>query len=371
MRGIISITLFIAVLLLLNSCNKGYEPISGDSEGLKKIRIWQYLSGFSIYQDRVPTEDSALTHFSSPKEMVHSVHDTLRSWTKKPAESADYYGKYYANWETLQNELSGLESERHRNIFAPFFRLLTKDSTVAYLRFLAFTDKLGEQVFQYSDQIRNSDHIILDLRRNGGGYVHSCNTLIRSFLNPGDKAYRSKGRVAYLLQNGSIETVTRDTVFTVQDTTSVWRGKNWVVLTDRYSASASEILAVALKKGDEDPKKSVTLMGERTYGKAIGQSVFYFNRTSGDALKLTTVQFSGVTSIDSVDKYHERGIAPDIVYTGDSFDSLLTLAGTTLNKDFSTVVDETAKGEILKFDESLNGTTVNSPVQGINEVIYE
>ena len=74
------------------------------------------------------------------------------------------------------------------------------------------------------------------------------------------------------------------------------------VLTDRDSASASEILAGAL----QDHKRAV-IVGDRTYGKGSVQSIFSL-RSAPAGLKLTTAKFYSPTDR----AYSERGVTPDM-----------------------------------------------------------
>ena len=74
-----------------------------------------------------------------------------------------------------------------------------------------------------------------------------------------------------------------------------------VVLTNEYSASASEILTSALKEFG-----AATVVGKNTYGKGIVQSVIPLG--DGTAIKLTTQKYFTHDDND----IHKKGVAPDI-----------------------------------------------------------
>ena len=62
-----------------------------------------------------------------------------------------------------------------------------------------------------------------------------------------------------------------------------------VVLVDENSASASEIFAGAMKDYNEDGYIDATLVGKKTFGKGIVQTIY--NLSDGDAVKITTSKY--------------------------------------------------------------------------------
>jgi carboxyl-terminal processing protease len=112
--------------------------------------------------------------------------------------------------------------------------------------------------------------LLVDLRGNGGGYLDSAIN-ISSFFLPKDK-------VVLIEKGNKID----------GDKTDYSKGFNYfnsnvlkmVILVDGYSASASEILAGALKDHD-----IATIVGEKTYGKGSVQQMQNFS--DGSALKVT------------------------------------------------------------------------------------
>ena len=113
--------------------------------------------------------------------------------------------------------------------------------------------------------------LIIDLRYNGGGYVDSAEQLLGFY--PGvTNAYYLSTREG----NKMIKPIATKTKFPKQS----------YVLVNRYSASASEIVAASLID-----QQAATIVGETTKGKGSVQSFFEFN--DGSALKLTIGHFTG------------------------------------------------------------------------------
>lgn len=142
-------------------------------------------------------------------------------------------------------------------------------------------------------------HLILDLRRNGGGSLPDAIKMTGLFIE--------KGPVVQVKGRTGDPYVYRDTDPTVQ-----WDGP-LVVLVNSQSASASEILAAAI----QDYKRGIIMGSSSTYGKGTVQSFIYLDRSLQQypelqpmgAVKLTTQKFyrinGGATQL--------KGVTPDIV----------------------------------------------------------
>lgn len=139
--------------------------------------------------------------------------------------------------------------------------------------------------------------LILDLRGNPGGLLDQAQRISDLFLTDG---------VIVTTQIGN-----SSKPYHANDKDEEFSG-NVVVLVDAGSASASEIVAGALKNNER-----AIVIGERTFGKGSVQQIFDLN--DGSALKLTIAQYltPGDKSIQDV------GVTPDImlhptIFTGDS-----------------------------------------------------
>ena len=94
-----------------------------------------------------------------------------------------------------------------------------------------------------------------------------------------------------------------------------------VILVNKYSASASEILAVSLQENG-----AAKLVGEKTYGKGVIQTTLPFK--SGGALYLTTLEYVSPKG----KKIHGVGITPDYIVHNKYSDKQLNRAISLLNK---------------------------------------
>jgi carboxyl-terminal processing protease len=112
--------------------------------------------------------------------------------------------------------------------------------------------------------------IIIDLRGNPGGILDQSLDISKLFLKPGQKLLSVRGRV--------------DSTDYLSDGTPVYPTAPLLVLTDSYSASASEIVAGALQDHDR-----ALVVGETSFGKGLVQSVYSLD--GGYALKLTTAKW--------------------------------------------------------------------------------
>ena len=134
--------------------------------------------------------------------------------------------------------------------------------------------------------------LILDLRHNGGGHLNEAISLAGLFVG--------KGPVVQVRDNDL-----RTQVFRNQRQTSVWDGP-LVVLVDRMSASASEILAAAI----QDYGRGV-VVGQRTFGKGTVQNIYSIQqrgKTLPGRLTLTMGKYYRVTG----ESTQNRGVDPDI-----------------------------------------------------------
>jgi carboxyl-terminal processing protease len=164
------------------------------------------------------------------------------------------------------------------------------DRSVGYLRLLRFTRGASEALRVKAEQqlAAGVDGLVLDLREDPGGLVSEALGVAGVFLPEGSEVVTTEGRNS-----------PRRTLRT--DDEPVGEGVPLAVLVDRNSASSSEIVAGALRDGDR-----ATLVGERTFGKALVQSTWLLR--DGGALKLTTARYLTPSGFDLA----ERGLPPDV-----------------------------------------------------------
>lgn len=157
---------------------------------------------------------------------------------------------------------------------------------IGYIAMSSFSDDGAELVQKAKVELQKlgATSFILDLRNNGGGYVHTAEELIGLFLNSPDAF--------------NIITTSESTLIKSTKQTSLFPA-NTKVLVNGYSASASEMTAAALLD-----QRSATLYGQKTYGKGSMQS--FFSLSDGSILKLTVANFTGPKGTP----IHKTGVKP-------------------------------------------------------------
>ena len=174
---------------------------------------------------------------------------------------------------------------------------------VGYVKVKNFQENTTAHLKRHIQQMRDDnggdiEGLVLDLRNNPGGLLGQAIKVSDLFLD--------SGTIVLTVGAGNKQKETKD---------ATWRGTEdrypLVVLVNSGSASASEIVAGALKNQDR-----ALVIGEQTFGKGSVQVLF--NLGDSSALKLTVAQYltPGEVSIQSV------GIVPDLVsvpvtFTGD------------------------------------------------------
>lgn len=162
------------------------------------------------------------------------------------------------------------------------------DNKIGYLYLETFSLNASDQMAQKLSVLENEgiDSLIIDLRGNTGGYLNAATDIASMFIK--------KGKVIYGIES-------KDKKENVKDKTKEERNLPIVVLVDSASASASEILAAALKES-----YGAILVGTKTYGKGRVQQT---SKLSDDSLiKYTTAKWY-TPSGDSIDGV---GLTPGI-----------------------------------------------------------
>lgn len=164
------------------------------------------------------------------------------------------------------------------------------DGNLGYIRIIQFTPHTVARVEEALTGFKEKKcaGIIIDVRNNPGG-------LLSSVVDISD----------FILSSGTIVSThsrikNENKTFTARHKTIVQKKTPIVVLINKGSASASEILAGALKDTDR-----ATLIGSTSYGKGSVQQIL---RLGNDGLKLTVARYHTPAGTD----INKIGIAPDI-----------------------------------------------------------
>ncbi len=182
----------------------------------------------------------------------------------------------------------------------PYYGML--DKSTGYIRFSNFTQngitEVRSALVDLKDQM-DARTLILDLRSNPGGLITEAVEIVNLFVKPGQEVVSTRGRVKQY-----------DSVFRT-DKTPVAPDMPLIILINRGSASASEIVAGAIQDLDRG-----VIIGERSYGKGLVQVARPLSYNA--KLKLTTAKYyipSG-RCIQAVDFSHPNedgsvGLIPD------------------------------------------------------------
>ena len=162
---------------------------------------------------------------------------------------------------------------------------------IGYLRLTSFNENSAEQIEKEIKKLEDTNELkayILDLRNNPGGLLSQAIKISDFFLEDGEivstKGRRSSENRKWFAKKGDITD-----------------GKTLIVLINYGSASASEIVAGALK----DHKRAI-LLGANSYGKGSVQSIIPLKNKG--AIRLTVAKYY----LPSGKSISEVGVSPDI-----------------------------------------------------------
>ena len=163
------------------------------------------------------------------------------------------------------------------------------DNGTLYVQITNFAEKTGADFEKAVDEgiSKGAKSLIIDLRNNPGGLLTSVKQVADKLLPESTimKIVDSKGKE------------------TIEKATGKGIDIPIVVLINKGSASASEVLSVAL----HDNKKA-TLVGEKSFGKGIIQSIFPINNDGKtEGIKMTVAEYFGPNGT----KIHKVGLEPD------------------------------------------------------------
>ncbi len=176
--------------------------------------------------------------------------------------------------------------------------LVGKDKEIAHIkvsRFGAETKKEWDKVVDEITSNQNISSLAIDLRNNPGGYLQAAIELGSDFVDPGQPV------VIQELANG-----TRENGMAVGKSARLKKYKT-VVLINKGSASASEILAGALRD-----QLKLSLVGDTSFGKGTVQEPKEFD--GGTGLHVTIAKWLTPSGI----WVHEKGLEPDIKVADDT-----------------------------------------------------
>ncbi|MBQ1508487.1 MAG: peptidoglycan-binding protein [Erysipelotrichaceae bacterium] len=172
------------------------------------------------------------------------------------------------------------------------------DKDCVIMEIMSFGESTADECVRYLEPYRDYHKLIIDLRDNSGGYQTSVQEVAGVFLGKDvvvmDQIFKNGRRESY-------KTISHE-YFDNFD--------KIVVLTNQYTASAAEVLAICLKEQHPD----TTLVGLTTYGKGVVQSTYLID-DGNSALKITTSKWLS----PSGKWINGEGVHPDVeVYQDDA-----------------------------------------------------
>lgn len=191
---------------------------------------------------------------------------------------------------------------------------------ISYIRVTTFGEHTVDELRKALTPLNGkTDALILDLRNNAGGLLGAAVETCDMFID--DSHYG--GRI--------VSTIGRDGVtkseYPASDATAIDRQIPMVVLVNRFSASASEIVAACL----QDHQRAVVI-GERTWGKGSVQNVIHLEQ-GRSALKLTTATYwrpsgQNIHRKKDAPETEQWGVRPDegfeVKLTDEEFEQVFT-----------------------------------------------
>jgi carboxyl-terminal processing protease len=165
------------------------------------------------------------------------------------------------------------------------------ENDIGYIRLTSFNENSGEQIENKIEELEKNQNInayILDLRNNPGGLLSQAIRISDFFLDNGEivstKSRQPSENRKWFAKKGDLTD-----------------GKTLIVLINYGSASASEIVAGALK----DHKRAI-ILGENSFGKGSVQSIIPLKNKG--AIRLTVAKYY----LPSGKSISEVGVSPDI-----------------------------------------------------------
>ncbi|MFQ3549844.1 MAG: S41 family peptidase [Armatimonadota bacterium] len=179
------------------------------------------------------------------------------------------------------------------------YDLIDKENKIGYLRLYQFNEKSDTQVNSALDDLDNKkiEGLVFDLRGNPGGLLNVAIDISSRFVD--------SGPVVIIQERGG-----QRRTHNVNTQKHNHRKYPVVVLVDKRSASASEIVSGAIKESN-----SGTIVGTTTFGKGRVQSVMQLK--DGSAVAITTAKYLTPAEHD----IHHKGIEPDYyIESNDDYD---------------------------------------------------
>ena len=249
-------------------------------------------------QDKILAIDDKTTYNMSTEESVNLLRGTPNTSVKVTVYREST--KETMDLSLIRSRIA-LKYVKHK--------MIENEDGIGYLRLTQFGDNIYDDMAKAMDEFtaKNIKGLILDLRGNPGGSLQQAIRVASMFI-PEGKIVSTRSR------DGKEEIGMRYGKY--------YGDMPLVVLIDQGSASASEIVAGAIK----DHKRGI-LIGDKTFGKGSVQTLI--NLPNGDGIKLTIAKYYTPSDVC----IHGIGIEPDIKIEDKNESFLLSSMGAITNID--------------------------------------
>ena len=267
------------------------EETSGEYVGIG-VYITNYNTNNSILVVGVMKGSPALDAGMQAGDIIEKIDGTLYTGEQLNAATRVLKGQEGTNVKvTIVRD--GKEEELNivrKKITVDHVASQMLEDNIGYIQVDSFDSGVADRAEEQLNELKEkgAKGIILDLRSNGGGIVDEATGIADLFLNKGETVLITKGKS----ENEDETKAKKDPII---------KDIPLVVLVNQGSASASEILAGALKD-----KYGATIVGMNTYGKGVIQTLY--SLSNGGGLKITTEEYY----TPNHNKINKVGIKPDV-----------------------------------------------------------
>ncbi len=269
--------------------NKTFGELSGIGVSITINEETQILTVAQTLKD-----SPAMKAGIQPGDQIIKINNKLTSLMSREQAAAEISGEAGTNveLEVLRGDETLFLSITRAKIEVPSVSYELKEEgqlRVGYIQLDEFSAHTAQQMKGAIEDLQTQgvSGFVLDLRGNPGGLLFASVDIARMFLENG-KIVKTSNR-----GEGDREFSANRTALT---------DLPLVVLVDRNSASASEILAAAFKDNGR-----ATIVGDRTFGKGTVQSVH--SLSDGSGLAVTVSRYYPPSGID----INRHGVSPDIM----------------------------------------------------------
>lgn len=240
---------------------------------------------------------------------------------------------------------------------------------IGYLMYNFFAPGPGTSSTQYDDETDAIfakfksgaiNHLILDFRYNGGGYVSSATnlaSLIAPDVTTSDIFYKKKYN-SFLSQYSEFQNDEQAFEPKAENLGNVLDGNRIYILTSSRTASASELIINGLK-----PYMDVYIIGDVTYGKNVGSIPFEDEENSDNPYGILPIVTQSFNSLDQSD--YTTGFTPNIEAL-ESSELLLPLGNVNeilLRTAIEQISGQASSGRFQKLDREDIGSTLDRKVR--------